>query len=185
MHEHDSDTCLWANIMTCAKERSMIITNETEYYNRVDPSRVFREMDMRNLATKLEELDVETSCSDSDSDNNSEDNSDADDNSDGGEPERGGLDDGLNVPVQPIHSAVFASLIDDSYAMSVLHLSATEFPDENVEDFELFKDSHNISTEYVSIICFSWLNDYLDFYAVLFFVLDLFTTSCMVTWISF
>lgn len=140
----DTDACLWTEILTGAKQKSEIVDDEAAYYEIVDPSRTFREMDLRNTATKLEELDEETSCSESESDSGDEGQSD----DDSGDPDEEGLGlFGDSIPLIPPHNRVFDNMISDKYAMAVLHQSATEVPDDNLDDFDLFKDSRSISTE--------------------------------------
>jgi hypothetical protein len=133
--------CLWSDIVRLAKAKSEIIADEAEYWERVDPSRGFREMDLKNTATKMEELDEETSCSESEE----EEDGGSDDGESDEEEEGEGMDQ--DVPLEPAHNPVFKSIVNDSYAMAILHLTATEFPDDSLDDFELFKDSRSISTE--------------------------------------
>lgn len=137
---------LWSDIVRVAKSRSEIVVNEAEYWERVDPSRAFKEMDLRNTAVKMEELDEETSCSESDSDGDDDSKGSNDgDESDMEDQVGGGIDS--EVPVEPVHTPLFKSIVNDMYAMAILHLTATEYLDETLDDFDLFRDSRSISIE--------------------------------------
>ena len=126
------ESSLWSQVVVLAENKSEIIMNADEYYNKTDPSRTFREMDLKNKATVLQELDVDNSDSDSDSESMSGDSSvDVPHSEDG-------------ISLEPRHNKVFKLMVRDDYAMAVLHLSATEFPDENSEEFDLYKDGNKI-----------------------------------------
>jgi hypothetical protein len=161
-----SEQLLWKSLIEKSVEKSEIIENADKYYEATDPTRAMQEMSKLTMATAMDELDPDgDSDSDDDSDSDSEDSEEEGEEEDAGsaqssegEESRTLEDDDDEVlrccdceeeeavvAVEARHSVTIENLLDDEYALSILHCSATEIQNFDVPDFDLYKDAKMLS----------------------------------------
>lgn len=159
---------LWRSIIEQAVEKSTITEDAEKYYAKIDPTRIMREMSRMAMAKSMRDLDPDGD-SDSDSDSNSDSDSENNNSEDGDDCSSHEEDDLINesdevlryydaeeeemdITVNARHSAAFEDLLQDEFVISILHASATEIPDLDAPDFDLYKDAKNLSIGYVANI---------------------------------
>ena len=135
--ELTSKYLVWVQLLLQSERKSEIVENEEEYYATNDPSRQFREMELKSLATK--ELIINEEFEDED-DDGSDDDSESGDESDQ-ETQQDDEDDDNSmlsnfgnhrkISLKPKHKKIFQQMIDDRFAMALLHLSASDFFDDS------------------------------------------------------
>ena len=146
---------VWIQLIKQTEQKSQIIFNEEEYYAIHDPSRKFREMELKSLATTELGIadDNDDDLSDSDESDDDEEESNGDSNEGSEVYEERSLDtsendniDRIKINLIPKHKKVYKQMINDRYAMSLLHLTASEYIDDTiiVNDFNLYEDSQKI-----------------------------------------
>jgi hypothetical protein len=152
-------------IIEQAVEKSTITEDAEKYYAKIDPTRIMREMSRMAMAKSMRDLDPDGD-SDSDSDSNSDSDSENNNSEDGDDCSSHEEDDLINesdevlryydaeeeemdIAVNARHSAAFEDLLQDEFVISILHASATEIPDLDAPDFDLYKDAKNLSIGYV------------------------------------
>lgn len=152
---------IWIQLIKQTEQKSQIIFNEEEYYAIHDPSRKFREMELKSLATT--ELVITDDGDDDDDDDFSEsDESNGDDENNSNEgsdiyeensmyTSQNNNSEKFKINLIPKHKKVYHQMINDRYAMSLLHLTASEYVDDTVivNDFNLYEDSQKISQRYL------------------------------------
>ena len=152
---------LWKLLLERAESKSEIIENVDEYYERVDPTRAMQEMNKLTMAKAMDDLDADgdsDSDDDSDSDSGSEDNESDKSSTASEESEVDGSneilhldeseedDEAAGVAVEVQHSTIFEDLFNDEYALAILHTTATEIPNFDIPDFDLYKDAKSLCT---------------------------------------
>lgn len=161
--ELSSKYLVWVQLLLHSEEKSKIIQDEQEYYSIHDPSRHFREMELKSLATKelviSDELDEDDLSDNSDSENEGSDEEEEEEEEEDEEEEANLSEDSISnskIPqnhrkifLKPRHKKIYQQMLDDRYAMALLHLTASEYIDEtNIPpDFILYEDSQKISKE--------------------------------------
>lgn len=164
-----SDQLLWKLLIERAVEKSEILDNVEKYYDSIDPTRAMQEMSKLTLATAMDELDPDGD-SDSDDDSDSESGSGSgseDENEDENASSTGGseaLEDEDEEDLEVLrflavgeedeggwgrgearHSEAMEALLNDEYALAILHCSATEIQNFDLPDFDLYKDAKELS----------------------------------------
>ena len=151
---------IWKLLVERAEEKSSIIEDASEYYERTDPTRVMQEMNKITLSRAMNELDSDV---DSDSDSDTDSNSDDEDDRCSTDDENGTCsseedeeilafldpeeeDHIMSVVVEARHSSVIDDLLLDEYALAVLHCSATEIVLDDIPEINILKDAKLLST---------------------------------------
>lgn len=148
---------VWVQLLLCSPDKSIIVADEAEYYSTHDPSRKFREMELKSLATKelviTDDFDEDDLSDDSDSDSEESDEDEEELDEDlPQETDSKVLQNNRIVSLKPNHKKIYKQMLDDRYAMALLHFSASEYVDDSSPpaDFNLYEDSQKISKEYLS-----------------------------------
>ena len=133
--ELTSKYLVWVQLLLQSETKSEIIENEEEYYAINDPSRKFREMELKSLATKEliinEEFDDDGGDDDEDSESEEESDQESEEDDDGDDSTNSNFGNHRKISLKPKHKKIFQQMIDDRIAMALLHLSASDFFDDS------------------------------------------------------
>jgi hypothetical protein len=127
---------VWVRLLMSSERKSEIVENEQEYYATNDPSRQFREMELKSLASKELVINEEFEEEDDGSDDSESEEESEEDSEEEGEEEGDGLSmnsslgNHRKISLKPKHKKIFQQMIDDRFAMALLHLSASDFFDD-------------------------------------------------------
>lgn len=133
--ELTSKYLVWVQLLLQSETKSEIIENEEEYYALNDPSRKFREMELKSLATKEliinEEFEDDGGDDDEDSESEGESDQESEEDDDGDFSTNSNFGNQRKISLKPKHKKIFQQMIDDRIAMALLHLSASDFFDDS------------------------------------------------------